>query len=74
MVWVLEPEKHPTISAPAEQTKKWEIVEVSAVRKLAKVKGRTLILTEADGSITNIMLKGCKVVAVSATSMPTRKW
>lgn len=70
----MEPEKHPTILAPTEQTKKREIVEVSAVRKLAKVKGRTLILTEGDGSFTKVMLKGCKVVAVSATSMPTRKW
>ena len=74
VIWVLDPQKQPKIPGLAGQNKKREIVEVSPVRKLAKVKDRTLILTEADGSLSKILLKGCKVVAVSATSLPGRKW
>lgn len=74
VVWVLDPEKHPKLPPIGEQTRKREMLEVSPVRKLAKVKERMLILAEADGSLTKVMLKGCKIVAVSATSMPTRKW
>uniref|UniRef100_A0A803N771 SMP-LTD domain-containing protein n=1 Tax=Chenopodium quinoa TaxID=63459 RepID=A0A803N771_CHEQI len=74
VVWVLEPERHPKFPVQTEQTRKREIIEVSPVRKLAKVKDHMLILAEADGSLTKVMLRGCKVVAVSATSLPTRKW
>ncbi|KAL9224348.1 hypothetical protein vseg_000391 [Gypsophila vaccaria] len=74
VVWVLEPEKPPKVPAQAEQTKKKEVLEVSPIRKFAKIKDRTLILTEVDGSLTKVLLKGCQVVAVSGSSMPTKKW
>lgn len=73
-VWVLEPDKHPKVPASAEQTRKKDILEVSPVQKHAEIKDRTLILTEADGSLATIKLKGCLVVAVSATTFPSRKW
>ncbi|KAK9697072.1 hypothetical protein RND81_08G012800 [Saponaria officinalis] len=74
VVWVLDPEKLPKVPAQADQTKKKEVVEVSPIRKHAKIKDRTLFLTEVDGSLTKVLLKGCQVVAVSASSMPTKKW
>lgn len=74
VLWILEPEKVPKISASVEQTRKSEIFKVSPVRKLARIQDHTLILTEGDGSLSKIMLKGCEVVAVSATSVPSRKW
>ncbi|XP_074280640.1 uncharacterized protein LOC141605664 [Silene latifolia] len=74
VVWVLEPEKvHKTPALP-EQTKKKDVLEVSPIRKHAKIKDRTLFLTEPDGSHTKVLLKGCQIVAVSASSLPTRKW
>ncbi|GJV40299.1 testis-expressed sequence 2 protein [Tanacetum coccineum] len=78
-VWILEKEKIPKTSsspdkAPRQQKRKIEIVEVSPVRKHANVKDKSLIVTELDGSLTNISLKGCIVEAVSATNLPSRKW
>lgn len=74
VLWVLEPQKVPEVPSSAEQTRKREMVVVTPVRKLAKIKDRMLILTEVDGSLSKIILKGCQVQAVSATSLPTRKW
>lgn len=74
ILWILEPEKVPEVPSLAEQTRKRDVVVVSPVQKPAKIKDRMLILTEADGSLTKIILKGCHVLAVSATSLPSRKW
>ncbi|PWA82421.1 hypothetical protein CTI12_AA076700 [Artemisia annua] len=79
-VWILEKEKIPKTSssspdkAPRQQKRKIEIVEVSPVRKHANINDKSLIVTELDGSLTKISLKGCIVEAVSATNLPSRKW
>ncbi|XP_052174868.1 uncharacterized protein LOC127789861 isoform X2 [Diospyros lotus] len=77
-VWVLEPEKLPKAwladKVPGQQKQKKEIFEVSPVHKYAEIKDDSIILTEADGSRTEIQLKGCTVVAVSASSFSSRKW
>ena len=59
---------------PKEQKRKKDFLEVSPVKKYAKIKGRKLILVESDGSQIAIELKGCIVEAVSATSLSSRKW
>lgn len=77
VVWVLEPERIPKNwldRALREQNKKNQLFEVSPVRKQARIKDETLILTAADGSHTTIKLKGCIIEAVSATSLSSRKW
>ncbi|GMQ11680.1 hypothetical protein CsSME_00054209 [Camellia sinensis var. sinensis] len=78
VVWVLEPEKVPKSGlvdkAPREKKRKKEIFEVSPVQKYAKVKGQSLILTNSDGSHTEIQLKGCTIAAVSATTLFSKKW
>ncbi|KAG5536072.1 hypothetical protein RHGRI_023752 [Rhododendron griersonianum] len=77
-VWVLEPEKVPKSwsmdKVPRDQKRRKDIFEVTPVRKNAKVKDRSLILTESDGSHREIQLKGCSIAAVSATSLSSRKW
>lgn len=78
LVWVLEIEKVPktwlTDKRPREQKRNKGIVEVTPVRKNAKLKDQSLILTESDGSHTKILLKDCTIEAVSATSLSSRKW
>ncbi|XP_073147324.1 uncharacterized protein [Henckelia pumila] len=77
-LWVLEPEKVPKSwcdgKLPAEQRRRKDILEVSPIKKYAKIKDRCLILTEPDGSQAKISLKGCKIAAVSATSLSSKKW
>ncbi|KAI3507025.1 hypothetical protein L1887_21743 [Cichorium endivia] len=79
-VWILEKEKILKTSqsidkGSRQQKRKIEIVEVSPVRKHASIKDAlSLILTEPDGTLTRIPLKGCTIEAVSATNLPTRKW
>ncbi|GAB4842659.1 hypothetical protein Ancab_012632 [Ancistrocladus abbreviatus] len=73
-VWVLEPEKVPKITVAGERNRRKEIFEVSPLRKFAKIRDRFLILTESDGSLATIMLKGCKIVAVSSSSLSSKKW
>ncbi|KAB2026510.1 hypothetical protein ERO13_D06G188200v2 [Gossypium hirsutum] len=70
IVWVLEPGKIPT----KEQKRKRETVEVSPARRHAKIQDGYLTLSNSDSSCTIIPLKGCIIQAVSATSLPTRKW
>ncbi|XP_059647240.1 uncharacterized protein LOC132293685 [Cornus florida] len=76
-VWILEFEKVPKTwladKVPREQKRKKEL-EVTPVRKYAKIKDRSLILTDSDRSYTEIRLKGCLVEAISATSLSSRKW
>ncbi|TYH14459.1 hypothetical protein ES288_A06G221500v1 [Gossypium darwinii] len=70
IVWVLEPGKIPT----KEQKRKRETVEVSPARRHAKIQDGYLTLANSDSSCTIIPLKGCIIQAVSATSLPSRKW
>lgn len=75
MIWVLEPEKVPKIPILDDSNKRKELfLEVSPVSMTAKMKGKYLILRDLDGSQTSIMLKGCEVVAVSATTLSSKKW
>ncbi|KAA8527964.1 hypothetical protein F0562_035167 [Nyssa sinensis] len=78
VVWVLELQKVPKTwlvdNEPKEQKRKKEILEVNPVRKYAKIKDQSLILTDSDGSHTEIRLKGCLIAAVSATNLSSRKW
>ncbi|XP_057968996.1 uncharacterized protein LOC131158270 [Malania oleifera] len=69
VVWVLEEDK-----IPIEQKRKKETLEVFPVRKYAKIKDRSLVMTNLDGSCVAIPLKGCVVAAVSASSLSSRKW
>ncbi|XP_022896929.1 testis-expressed protein 2-like [Olea europaea var. sylvestris] len=77
-IWVLEPEKvlKPGLldNLPKEQKWKKDFLEVIPAQRYAKVKDHLLILTETDGSHVEISLKGCKIAAVSATSLSSRKW
>ncbi|TKY44975.1 Testis-expressed sequence 2 protein [Spatholobus suberectus] len=77
VVWVLEPDKVSKFwveRQSKEQKKKKELLEVSPVRKYGKINGQSLVLTDTDGLNTTIQLKGCLVEAVSATSLPSKKW
>ena len=77
MVWVLEPDKVSKFRVEKqskEQKRKKEVLEVTPVRKYGKINGQSLVLTDADGFHTTIQLKGCLVEAVSATSLPSKKW
>lgn len=77
MIWVLEPDKVSKYwmeRSSREQKRKKELFEVSPVRKYGKIKDQTLVLTEPDGFHVTIQLKGCLVEAVSATSLPAKKW
>ena len=49
-------------------------LEIAPVRMQAKLKGGTLSLVAADGTVENISLQGCEVLAVSSTPGPQRKW
>ncbi|KAK3034037.1 hypothetical protein RJ639_032959, partial [Escallonia herrerae] len=76
-IWILEIEKVSkswlTDKGPKDQKRKKEILEVNPVRKHAKVKDQSLVLSESDNSVTEIQLKGCTIAAVSATSFSSRK-
>ncbi|XP_028783191.1 testis-expressed protein 2 [Neltuma alba] len=77
VIWVLESDKSPEIpqdKPSKDKRRKKEILEVSPVKKYGKIKGQSLILTDPDGLHTEIQLKGCIVEAVSATSLPSKKW
>ncbi|KAK6921321.1 hypothetical protein RJ641_014999 [Dillenia turbinata] len=76
-VWILESDSVPKVQTAnkiSKEQKKKEVWEVHPVRKHAKIKDRCLILTESDGSTTRIQLRGCKVLAVSATGLSSKKW
>ncbi|KAF3975553.1 hypothetical protein CMV_001193 [Castanea mollissima] len=76
-VWVLESEKvskNLLDKGLKEQKRKKDFLEVSPVKKHAKLKDRKLILVESDGSQIAIDLKGCIVEAVSATKLASGKW
>ncbi|XP_024026925.1 uncharacterized protein LOC21387793 isoform X2 [Morus notabilis] len=77
VVWVLESNKVPKDwldKAPKEQKRKKEFFEVSPVRKHARIKDQSLILTDSNGSKTTMKLKGCSIEAVSASMLSSRKW
>ncbi|GER38409.1 testis-expressed sequence 2 protein [Striga asiatica] len=68
-VWILVPDQ--VLKSGLE---KKEIMEVTPVRKYARIRDHCLILMEPDGSCVEISLRGCTIVAVSATSLSSRKW
>ncbi|KAK2655556.1 hypothetical protein Ddye_008608 [Dipteronia dyeriana] len=75
VVWVLESDKIPkNWLATKDLKKKKEFLEVSPVRKHAKIKDGALILIEPDASNTTIPLKGCIIQAVSASNLYSKKW
>ncbi|GAV78925.1 DUF2404 domain-containing protein [Cephalotus follicularis] len=78
IVWVLQSEKvpknWPAENAPCEHKRKKDFLEVSPVRKFAKIEHQSLILSETHTSHASIPLKDCIVEAVSASSLPSRKW
>lgn len=78
VVWVLESEKvslkESQMKLPAEQRNKKEIVEVFPIKKYAKIKDQLLILRDCGGFQETIQLVGCEIVAVSASSLSSRKW
>ncbi|KAG6742292.1 hypothetical protein POTOM_055582 [Populus tomentosa] len=77
-VWVLDSDQvlknWPVEKEQKDQKKKKELLEVTPIRKQAKIKDRSLILTDSGGSHRVIPLKGCAIEAVSATSLSSRKW
>uniref|UniRef100_A0A6M2F283 SMP-LTD domain-containing protein n=1 Tax=Populus davidiana TaxID=266767 RepID=A0A6M2F283_9ROSI len=77
-VWVLDSDQvlknWPVEKVQKDQKKKKELLEVTPIRKQAKIKDRSLILTDSGGSHRVIPLKGCSIEAVSATSLSSRKW
>ncbi|CAA0820978.1 Putative integral membrane protein conserved region (DUF2404 [Striga hermonthica] len=68
-VWILVHDK--VLKSGLE---KKEILEVTPVKKSARIRDHCLILMESDGSCVEISLRGCTIVAVSATSLSSRKW
>lgn len=78
VVWILAPDEVQrnwlVEKLPREQKRRKEFLEVSPLRKYAKIKDHMLILKDSDGSHTNIQLKDCIIKAVSATNLPSRKW
>uniref|UniRef100_A0A2P2MPT4 SMP-LTD domain-containing protein n=1 Tax=Rhizophora mucronata TaxID=61149 RepID=A0A2P2MPT4_RHIMU len=77
-VWVLESEKVPKHwlldKAPKESRRKRDLLEVNPVRKYARIKDQTFILSDLDGSNVAVPLKGCTIESVSATDHSSRKW
>ncbi|CAL9074670.1 unnamed protein product [Musa acuminata var. zebrina] len=79
-VWVLEPKKVRKINTDelpkkgTKQQKKNDILEVIPVKRYAKIKDQSLILSNSDGSKTTIQLLACTVVAVSASNLASQKW
>ncbi|PIN09378.1 putative protein TEX2, contains PH domain [Handroanthus impetiginosus] len=77
-LWVLEPDKVSISGSedklPTEPKRRKEILEVTPVQKYARIRDHYLSLMESDGSSVEILLKGCTIVAVSATNLLTRKW
>ncbi|KAI7751319.1 hypothetical protein M8C21_002879, partial [Ambrosia artemisiifolia] len=56
-IWTLEKEKIPKTSQSTEkclrqQKRKFEIFDVTPVKKHASIKDKSLIITEADGTLT----------------------
>ncbi|KAJ4778385.1 Testis-expressed sequence 2 protein [Rhynchospora pubera] len=81
LVWILEREKNSKVntdgatgSGPKEKKEKTNIVEVSAVKRHARINYHSLILTDAGGSSATIDLSSCTVVSVSSSNYPSRKW
>ncbi|XP_030493377.2 uncharacterized protein LOC115709417 [Cannabis sativa] len=74
VVWVLESNK--VAKDLIEQKRKKEFIEVYPVKKQAKIKDNSLVLTDSDGSSKTriVNLKGCSIEAVSASNLSSRKW
>ncbi|XP_023001773.1 uncharacterized protein LOC111495814 [Cucurbita maxima] len=75
-VWILESNVLEDMieKAPGEQKKGKDFLEVTPVKKYARIKDQTLIISESDGNTKTIQLNGCTIEAVSAATLPSRKW
>lgn len=75
-VWILESNVLEDIieKAPREQKKRKDFLEVTPVKKYARINDHTLMISEPDGKKKTIRLNGCTVEAVSAATLPSRKW
>lgn len=75
-VWILESNVLEDIieKGPREQKKRKDFLEVTPVKKYARIKDHTLMILEPDGKKRTIQLNGCTVEAVSAADLPSRKW
>ncbi|XP_038893872.1 uncharacterized protein LOC120082676 [Benincasa hispida] len=75
-VWILESNALEDIieQGPREQRKRKDFLEVTPVKKYARIKDHTLEILEPDGKKRTIQLNGCTVEAVSAADLPSRKW
>ncbi|XP_072968476.1 uncharacterized protein [Typha angustifolia] len=79
-VWVLAPEKVPKITDGSPTGGSKEIknkkngVEVLPIKKYAKIKDHSLILSDLDGSSVTLELRDCSVMAVSGSDLSSRKW
>ncbi|KAJ4773739.1 Testis-expressed sequence 2 protein [Rhynchospora pubera] len=82
-IWVLEPDKIPKVDGDMARTSsggakdpssKKKFVEVTPVKKYAKIKDQSLIISDYNGTKTVIELLGCTVVAVSSSDLYSRKW
>ncbi|XP_024375383.1 uncharacterized protein [Physcomitrium patens] len=51
-----------------------DLLEIAPMRRRAHLKGKILFLRAADGTEEEVLLEDCKVVAVSSSSEPSRKW
>ncbi|XP_010459394.1 PREDICTED: testis-expressed sequence 2 protein-like [Camelina sativa] len=79
MVWILELDEvlknwMMKEKLPKEHKKKRDFLEIHPLRKFARIKDHKLILSDHDGTLTIVSLKGCSIEAVSGSDLPTRKW
>ncbi|KAL6493425.1 hypothetical protein OROGR_032204 [Orobanche gracilis] len=77
-IWILVPDKVSNLAledkGPTDQKRKKEILEVTPIRKYARIRDHYLVLMESCGSSVEMLLRGCTIVAVSATNLSSRKW
>ncbi|KAL6583671.1 hypothetical protein OROMI_002960 [Orobanche minor] len=76
-IWILVPDKVSNLAledkGPTDQKRKKEILEVTPIRKYARIRDHYLVLMESCGSCVEMLLRGCTIVAVSATNLSSRK-
>ncbi|KAL6524647.1 hypothetical protein OROHE_016318 [Orobanche hederae] len=77
-IWILVPDKVSNLAledkGPTDQKRKKEILEVTPIRKYARIRDHYLVLMESCGSCVEMLLRGCTIVSVSATNLSSRKW
>ncbi|XP_022137263.1 testis-expressed protein 2 isoform X2 [Momordica charantia] len=75
-VWILESNVLEDFveKASKEQKKKKDFLEVTPVKRYATIKDHKLMILEPGGKKKTIQLNGCTIEAVSAATLPSRKW